>query len=797
MTNALGLSSAEAERRHREQGPNEIVPSSVASRLHELKDILLDPMGLMLLTLATLYALIGDRTDALILLLAYIPITAVDVVLKIRATQALRALRATLKPTAKVLRDGEVREVPTRALVAGDVIVFEEGQSIPADGRILESHQLAVNEAALTGESLPVDKDVDNVFFGGTLVLQGRGLGLIEQIGRKTRFGQIAKLMEETVEESSPLQKKVHHLISRVGIVALGLALSLFALRFWQSGELLPSVIVALTFGMAAVPEEFPLVFTLYLSMGAWRLSRHGVLVKSLPSVEALGSVDVICTDKTGTLTEGRFQLEELLPIEGATLRDDLWLRALMACEVTPVDAMEVAIFEKADSSRPGLAPWKLKWDYPFERLGKHMSHVWENERTGQMVMAMKGATEGVLEHCEVDALTRSKIINQLEALAGQGKRVLGLAAREGTFGGDREQDEKGLSFVAFLVFSDPIRTSVRAAVEACQSANIEIKMLTGDHPLTAHAVADETGIAHFHEHLFTGDQLAQMTKEQRRESYLQGAIFSRVLPEQKYEMVDVLKDAGRVVAMTGDGINDAPALKLADIGISMGKSATDVARSSAQMILMNNDFKGIVEAVFEGRRIFANLKRSFSYLISFHIPIVLLTLLPSSLGWGDLLLPIHIVLLELIVHPVSAFAFENLPARAGGEKSIMPRRRFWEATLSGVLLSAGSLALYRYFSMQTADVSSARTLALAAVLLGNIFFVFVETWPVKSVRLLWTTLSLLVLTAAVVWIPFLARVFHLQPVDVGPILLALGVGALASLPTFISRWKSESSSNR
>ena len=308
MTNSLsGLSSQEAQERLLLEGPNEVVASDLASRLEEFKKILLDPMGLMLLGLASLYALMGSQGVALILVLVYIPVTAVDVLLDLRAHKALKALRSTLNPTTKVIRDGKVKEIPTRDLVRGDTIVFEEGQSLPADGKVVEAEALSIDESALTGESIPVTKESGEAIFGGTVVLQGRGLGIIELTGKKTRFGQIASLMEETESEGSPLQKKVHGVVKRVLLVALSLAAFLFVIELFRDRGLIPSLIIALTFGMSAVPEEFPLVFTLYLSLGAWRLSRHGVLVKSLPSVEALGSVDVICTDKTGTLTEGNF----------------------------------------------------------------------------------------------------------------------------------------------------------------------------------------------------------------------------------------------------------------------------------------------------------------------------------------------------------------------------------------------------------------------------------------------------------------------------------------------------------
>ena len=787
MNLITGLSSEEAKQRHSQEGPNEAVPSSFKSRFEDLKKIILNPMGLMLLGLSALYALMGDSTDSLILLGAYIPVTLVDVLLEIRATKALKALRATLKPTVKVIRDSEIKEIPCRNLVRGDIVVFEEGQALPADGKIIEAETLSIDEAALTGESIPVRKEEGAPFFGGTVVLHGRGLGLVELIGKFTRFGQIAYLVAETESEISPLQKKVHWVIQRVLLGALGLAVLLFVIEMLRGKEWLPSLIIAFTFGMAAVPEEFPIVFTLYLGFGGGRLSKHGVLVKSLPSVETLGSVDVICTDKTGTLTEGKFHLETITPLQPFP-KELLWQVALMACEERPIDAMETAVFEKGKDFQSSLTDWKLEWDYPFETQGKHMSHVWRRGK-GQFLIAMKGAVEGVLEHCQIKTSEKKKLDELIEPLASQGKRLLGLAYREGLCTGDRLFDEKDLTFLGVLVFDDPIRPSAKHAIEACQKAGIEIKMLTGDHPITAHAVADEIGLTHSHEYLFTGAELSKLTRLDRWKAYQKGAVFSRVQPEQKYEMVEALKELGKVVAMTGDGINDAPALKLADIGISMGASATDVARSASQMILLRNDFKGLVEAVFEGRRIFENLKRSFSYLIAFHVPIILLTLLPPLFAWGDLLLPIHIVLLELIVHPVSALAFENLPtdlSRRDG-KALLSKKRVAQALLSGVLLSLGSLWLFHQGSLE-AGIESGRALALSSVIFGVTAFVFVESWPTKAKRLGWIGLSLVGVALGLAWTPSVSNLFHVIPLTPGQVVWALGVGVLASVPRFVMK---------
>ena len=589
------------------------------------------------------------------------------------------------------------------------------------------------------------------------------------------------------------MRKIVDKLVKRVLVVAAFLVVILFTLEMVRTHQLARSLIVALTFGMAAVPEEFPLVFTLYLSLGAWRLSRKRVLIKSLPSVEALGSVDVLCTDKTGTLTEGRFQLEEIRKLDSSQSDEFIGLSALMACEPHPVDSMEVAIFERAKAQVPELKNWTLAWDFPFENHGKYMTHVWRNANGSGDRIVMKGAVEGVLEHCKMTELERQEIENLVKQFASQGKRLLGLAVREGSGSDDRNVNEQGLQFVSILVFSDPIRPSVSQAIAECQAAGIEIKMLTGDHPLTAHYVADQAGIKHSHELLFTGDQLSKMDDAARRDAYVRGAIFSRVLPEQKVEMIKMLRAQGRVVAMIGDGINDAPALKLADIGISMGHTATDVARSSAQIVLLDSNFSGVVSTMLEGRNILSNLKRSFAYLISFHIPVLTLALVPAIFGWNTLLLPIHIIILQLMVHPISAFTFENLSEKSinKNNKSLerrdafLSRRKLMESVLSGLLVSVGCLFLFWYLSPLESE-ESARTAAFSALLLGNIAFVFSGVRPYFGLRFFLTTGLLAVFLVVIMWVPLPS--FHLSPMGLHELLLAITTGSLGLLPALFFR---------
>lgn len=779
-----GLSTLEAKKRLAEFGKNEIVPTQVNSRLAELFKVLKDPMGLMLLGLSLIYFLLGENTDAILLLVAYIPVTGVDVFLEVRAERALSILKSTFRPTAKVIRDGIISEISILEIVPGDIVALEIGQTLPADGLAISSSDLTLNEASLTGESEPLIKAEGDPLSAGTSVVGGRGLLQVQITGRKTKFGKIVSLLEESKEEQSPLQKKVNRLVNRFFRIALLLVIFLFVIEFVRGKSFFQSLLIALTFGMASVPEEFPLVFTLYLSLGAWRLAKSGVLVKSLPSVETLGAVDVICTDKTGTLTEGKFQLNEIVPFSDANA-DDLWQYTLFACEPIITDSMEIAILDKAPL-HIDHDQWSLVYDYPFENEGKHMTHAWK-DKTGVTVVAMKGAIEGVLAHCKISEEMRKTIEEKNHQLASQGYRLLGLAGKKKSITGVRDQDEQGLSFLGILTFSDPIRASAIDAVKACQSQGIVVKMITGDHPLTAHAIADQLGLHHSHDALYTGADLKQFSQEARLEAFRKGAVFSRVSPEQKFELVQALKNEGKIVAMTGDGINDAPALKIADIGISMGENATDTARATAKMILIKNDFNGIVRAILEGRRIFSSLSKSFSYLISFHIPIILLAFLPPALGLGEILLPIHIIMLELIVHPVSAFTFENHPGVEKARRNeLISKTRLMTSALSGVLVSLFALVPFYFF--RAWETEEKRSFSMNIVLFGNIGFILLETIPLFTRRMVVTALILLLITVLVPIFPTSSHLLHLNSIPLKWVFICLVCGILCSLPSFFIR---------
>jgi Ca2+-transporting ATPase len=786
-----GLSGKEARELLLVHGPNEIRPRAVHERLHELKRLMLDPMGLMLLSLAVLNHLLGRRRDAILLLCAWVPVVAVDVLLLIRAGRVNRALQSEISSWAKVLRDGKVVRIRSREVVPGDLLLFEPGESLPADGEVLEGNELSLNEALLTGESLPVEKNPGNPFYAGTRVLSGGGTGRIIRTGQQTRFGGISSLLSEEHPLDTPLQIRVRRITTRIFVLAMGLSLFLFLLEKSREKGTLPSLVSALTFAMSAIPEEFPLVFTLYLSLGAIRLSRAGVWVKSLPAVETLGSVTVIGVDKTGTLTEGRLRFAGFEA--GGEMQEpheaDLVLR--LSCSPRPVDSLDLVLKEGIASEVPEGISHRLS--RVFDSKTRVAAEVWSVEGDEDLIV-MKGAIEEILKRVSLSQTDADRVRLRVEQLAATGERILGLASKRVRFTPEEDQGKAGFRFHGLLRFYDPVRKEAQEAIRSCREAGIELRILTGDHPGTARAVAESLGLHPGESGVVTGNELEGASPEMKSRLYRERRIFARVSPEQKYEWVKQMKADSEVVAMTGDGVNDAPALRTADIGISTGIDSSEVARTASRMVLTRNNLQGIVNAVYEGRRIADALEQSFSYLVSFHVPVMGLAFLPPFLGWGDFLLPVHIVLLELLVHPISAFAFEGKTAnRIGVRRQGLGWRVLFPSLLKGVLITGVALAWYTVLIRSGEAEAVARAAGFAAVLGGNLGLVFSRRASIP--RMILIPAVLIALALGLFTLTGVSQSLHFEGPGGIRGMSAFLTGCLSALPGV--RWRASGSRNQ
>lgn len=748
-----GLSGDEAAQRLKIYGPNRLVRAARGAAILAFIRTAADPMAVMLAAAATIYYALGERTDAYVLFAAIVPVLAVDVVLEARSRTALKKLAGVVAPRARVIRGGFQTVIPTADLVPGDLLVMKEGDVVHADAVVRSSSNLALDESQLTGEAEPVSKRPYEIpviadapaasrVYAGSRVLEGQGIAEVTATGERTRYGDLARLVADVGRRPTPLERKIARIVRWMVGVAVAVSALLFVLRMLGGARAGNAFLYAVSLAMSAVGEEFLLVLTMFLSLGAYRLSRHGVLVRRLASVETLGSTTVICLDKTGTLTAGEFVLEAHLPLGPEISEDDLLEAAALACEPQAADTMERKIL--AHCTERGInvdalhSRWRLVHDYSFDPIGKHMSHVWSLDEGGGVAkrIVAKGALEGIIEHCDLAPAEIARAESENAEMARRGMRVLAIAGRDagtGGFTGVRASDERGFRLFGLLGFRDPLRPGVPDAVAQCQRAGVKLKLITGDHALTAHAIADAAGIAHSDDGIVTGVQLDSVDKAAFDRLVCCGSIFARIRPEQKYAIVEALRRSGEVVAMTGDGINDAPALRRADIGVAMGQRGTEVAREAADIVLLEDDFSAMVATIREGRILLDNIQRAFLYLVGFKVMLVSLTLLAPIFGLPLLLLPVNLVWLEMIVHPVSALAFEGEPALDDVMRRpprppaspIVERPAAIRAALCGALLTVVALAL---FALRLGEgVNYARSVAMVVAVVGSLSLVWAE----------------------------------------------------------------------
>jgi len=763
--NYQGLTSSQVEELLQTHGENSRPVVKNKTWIKRLFDIITEPMILLLLAAAIIYFFIGDKLEAIILLCSIIPILAIEFFQESKTDEAVRALDKMMVQYVEVFRNGVREKIEVKFLVPGDYVYLTAGDRVPADGFILNSPGVQVDESMLTGESVSVTKSEignkqentseENLLYQGTMIVQGEGYLVVEKTGGATKYGQLGNLLEKIITEKTPLQQKMHRLVRFVAIVAIISAFGVGAVMTLKEGWV-HGFLAGVTIAMSLIPEEFPVVFSVFLIMGVWRMTKQKALVREMAMVETLGSATVICTDKTGTLTEGKMALKqvyfnnELIDINDGEHKQDikeLIECALLSLEQVAIDPIEIEV--QAYAVKLGIDVNKyfnehsLVQDLPFESKTKMVHHLWKHKR-GLCEQHTAGAPEFVIESSLLKKAEKNKIMSAYEIMADSGYRVIGIAKRPCHESGKIVIED--LQFIGLLAMSDPPRSGVKEAIDTCQKAGIRIIMITGDNKLTAHSVAEQIGLKH-NEEIMTGADLKNMSPTALQETARRHDIFTRVEPEQKYLLVEALQNQGEIVAMTGDGVNDAPALKKANIGIAMGQKGTEVARAAAGIILMDDNFATIVNAVKEGRRIYDNLRQAFVFLFSFHLPIIGLAILPLLFGEPLIFLPIHIIFLELICDPSSVIGFEKEPARRGlmlekprSTKEPLVNPRAWlRIFLQGGTILALSFGLYYYFSIYLGNDELGKSLAFGSLVASQIFLiVFTREWEqVKTNKIL------------------------------------------------------------
>ena len=790
----IGLSETEAAARLARDGANELASSRAREGWRLLREVLVEPMFLLLLAAGGIYLLLGDVREAVMLLGFVILIIAVTILQQYRTAKVLSKLRDLSSPRALVLRDARVRRIPGRELVVGDVMMLTEGSRVPADGDLLTCNELAINESMLTGEAIPVrkhltpDPDSDSQFakaYAGTLVVQGQAWARVTATGQASRLGQIGLLVDTVAPPPSPLQRETQQLVQRIALIALALSILATILYGTGRGNWLAALLAGITLAMSLLPQELPVILTVMLALGARRIAQQGVLTRKLDAVEALGETTVLCVDKTGTLTQNNLSVGALaLPFAAFRCASqqvqppafDLLLEyAVLASEIAPHDPLEQAIHRYANTLPAGRLGshngWELGPEYELSPTLLAMTHCWRIPAQGPHRLACKGAPEAVAALCHFNAARTSELLQQVAELARDGLRVLAVARGQHQ-GPDWPDDQRGFEFefLGLVGLADPLREEVPAAVAACHRAGIRIAMITGDNPDTATAIAAQAGLPH--DVVLSGSQMATMDEAELRRVVAVTSLFARIQPEQKLRLINALKANGEVVAMTGDGVNDAPALRAAHIGVAMGQRGTDVARESATLVLLEDNFSAIVAAMQLGRRIYANLRRAVVYTIAIHLPIIGLALAPLLFGMPLLLMPVHIMFLELIIDPACSLVFEAEPGTAaqmlqpprGQTSPLLDTRSLGRSLLQGTVLMLVTVATYAWALHDTSQLDQARACGFATLVLCNLGLLYTNRptqRPTLTMALV-SAVTLLALALVIYW-PTLATLFQMS----------------------------------
>jgi Ca2+-transporting ATPase len=754
-----GLTTKEAAQLQEKFGKNELVAEKKESFLHKTLHVITEPMFLLLIVAAAIYFILGEPKDGAIMLVFVIGIIGIETIQEWKTDKTLKALKDLSAPQIKVLRDGNEKVINSCDLVPGDIMCISEGVKVPADGIVLKASTLSIDESSLTGEAEAVWKvptescDANGTdywrkdyCYAGTLVTHGTGTILVDKIGPATEYGKIGQNVISVSDSPTPLQKQTGKLVKLCAIIAAVLFIVVGIVTYFNIPDhvfvdrLIESILSGVTLAMAMIPEEFPVILTVFLSMGAWRLAKKHSLVRKLPSVETLGAVSVLCVDKTGTITMNKMAVRDTWSLTNDT--NTLIKIMGMACKADAYDPMEksmISFCEEQDITRNTLFGGELIKEYAFTDDLKMMGHVWKNDNN--IVIAAKGSPERILAICKLTSNERKIAENRIVEMSKQGLRVIAVGQMMLNTINDIPDTLKecSLELCGLIGLADPPRESIKEDIKTCTKAGIRVVMITGDNGITASSIAKQINMPNS-DKIITGDELNKMSDEELRERVKEVSIFSRVVPEHKMRIVKAFKENGEIVAMTGDGVNDAPALKHADIGIAMGKRGSEVSREAADLILLDDNFSTIVETIKDGRRIYDNIRKAVGYVFTIHIPIAFGALLAPMLGINPanlLLLPLHVVLLELVIDPTCSIVLERQPAEEdimeraprNPKEKILTAKALSKSILQGFVVFGASFGTYFLFLNQNPDNAPlARAMGLTIILLANVLLVHVNS---------------------------------------------------------------------
>ncbi len=786
--NILGLTNEQVILAKVKFGPNKLDYKKESSFLDTVKRIGKDPMTILLLVASSIYFICGKTGDGIFLVAAIVFQTSISLYQYYRSKNVLEKLKDFSQPNCKVIRNGKVEEIRSEDIVVGDSLMVEEGTSITADGSIIHSNDFSVNESILTGESFAVLKDKtkeDKYIYSGTTVASGLAIATITSIGNETKLGKIGRSLESISEEKTPLEIQIANFVKKMAITGAVVFVIVWAINYWHSQNLLTSLLQSLTLAMSILPEEIPVAFTTFMALGAWRLMKSGIVVKQMKTVETLGSATVICTDKTGTITENKMSLAKLFTLQTNKIinptdainetEKELITLAMWASEPIPFDPMEVALHQTyKDITRKDERPnYKLLHEYPLSGKPPMMTHIFQ-DTNGNKIIAAKGAPEALINVADLTETEKQQILSAIQLLANDGYRVLGVGVSN--FTGDNypeKQQDLPLEFKGIVAFYDPPKKNIQKVLEDFYTAGIAVKIITGDNAATTAAIAKQIGFRGY-EKTITGDELMKLQEDELKICVMDTTIFTRMFPEAKLKIINALKSNNQIVAMTGDGVNDGPALKAAHIGIAMGKKGTEIAKQAASLILLEDDLSKIVNAVAMGRKIYANLKKAIQYIISIHIPIILTVFIPLALGWiyPNIFSPIHIIFLEIIMGPTCSIIYENEPMEKNTmlqkPKALTTTFFNWKelsiSIIQGLVITAGTLFVYQNSLTNGYNEALTRTMTFTVLIAANIFLTLINRSFYYSIFSTFKYKNNMILFIIFITIAFIGLILYVKP---------------------------------
>lgn len=811
--NLGGLNSEEVEKLQKKYGMNELVIQEKPNMLKKFLGVFKEPMFLLLLIAATVYFLLGAPKDGAIMLVFVGFVASITFIQEWKTEKTMNALKDLTSPKVNTLRNGKNILIKSTELVPGDIVFLSEGERIPADCIVLEPSNFSVDESILTGESEYVmkvsttqsEKSTDywkkDILYAGTLCVFGKCTAIVKFTGINTEYGKIGKAISEAKDEPTPLQKKVSILVKNIAIAGVILCISVMVASYFYSFDILNSILSGISLAMAIIPEEFPVVLTVFLSMGAYRLAKNNTLMRKISAVETLGSATVLCVDKTGTITQNKMKVKSIYSDGGIFNNEDLKNQELsdlmvLSCEKDPYDPMEKAILEAANLSQlETVYKYDLSKKIAFDSKTKRMANIYIKDN--KYYVAVKGSAETVLGLCNLDKQTMDEINIEIDKMASNGLRVLALAdcTSEEVYE-DLECYE--LTFKGLVGLQDPPKEGVEEAIKLCKKAGIRVVMITGDYSKTAMAIGEEIGLK-FTDKVIVGNEIDSLSENELCEVVKSCDVFSRVIPEQKMKIVKALKKNGEIVAMTGDGVNDAPALKSADIGIAMGQRGTEVAKEAADMILMDDNFTTIVKSVKDGRRVYDNIRKAMVYILIIHIPIAAMAMFAPLFNLPPLLLPMHIMLLELIIDPTCSIVFEGEPAEANimenpprpPQEPLLTRSLTIKVVLQGIIMFLAAFMPFHYMIDLGISSEYARSFSLITFIVANVTLVLVNRSNTEllyhlikekgsKVRLIVNSMAL-IMVFAIVYIPILNGFFRTEKIGIYPLIIAIVLGVIST----------------